>query len=79
MSPLVANIYLHHVLDVWFTTEGQPRLRGRSVLVRYADDVVIVVEQESDAHRVLEVLPKRSTAGFDSGVSQQEWRVELTE
>ena len=37
----------------------QPRLRGRSVLVRYADDVVIVLEQESDAHRVWDVLPKR--------------------
>ena len=59
VSPLLANIYLHHVLDVWFTTEVQPRLRGRSVLVRYADDVVIVVEQESDAHRVWDVLPKR--------------------
>ena len=59
VSPLLANIYLHHVLDVWFTTEVQPRLRGRSVLVRYADDVVIVVERESDAHRVLDVLPKR--------------------
>ena len=59
VSPLLANIYLHYVLDVWFTTEVQPCLRGRSVLVRYADDVVIVVEQESDAHRVLEVLPKR--------------------
>ena len=59
VSPRLANIYLHYVLDVWFTTEVQPRLRGKSVLVRYADDVVIVVEQESDAHRVLEVLPKR--------------------
>ena len=47
------------MLDVWFTTEVQPRLRGRSVLVRYADDVVIVIERESDAHRVLAVLPKR--------------------
>ena len=59
VSPLLANIYLHHVLDGWFTTEVQPRLRGRSVLVRYADDVVIVLEQESDAHRVWAVLPKR--------------------
>ena len=59
VSPLLANIYLHHVLDVWFTTEVQPRLRGKSVLVRYADDVVIIIEQESDAHRVLDVLPKR--------------------
>ena len=45
VSPLLANIYLHHVLDVWFTTEVQPRLRGRSVVVRYADDVVIVVQR----------------------------------
>ena len=59
VSPLLANIYLHHVLDAWFTTEVQPRLRGRSVLVRYADDVVIVIEEESDARRVLDVLPKR--------------------
>ena len=59
VSPLLANIYLHHVLDGWFTTEVQPRLRGRSVLVRYADDVGIVVEREADAHRVLAVLPKR--------------------
>ena len=59
VSPILANIYLHHVLDVWFTTEVQPRLRGRSALVRYADDVVLIIEKESDAHRVLEVLPKR--------------------
>ena len=39
--------------------QREPRLRGRSVLVRYADDVVIVLEQESDAHRVWDVLPKR--------------------
>ena len=62
VSPLLANIYLHHVLDVWFTTEVQPRLRGRSVLVRYADDVVIVLEQESDAHRVWDVCRNASGA-----------------
>ena len=66
VSPLLANIYLHHVLDVWFTTEVQPRLRGRSALVRYADDVVIVVERESDAHRVLDVLPKTPRGGSGS-------------
>ncbi|MEO8036291.1 MAG: reverse transcriptase domain-containing protein [Acidobacteriota bacterium] len=38
LSPLLGNIYLHHVLDVWFHREVQPRLHGRSVLVRYADD-----------------------------------------
>jgi group II intron reverse transcriptase/maturase len=59
ISPLLANVYLHYVLDEWFATEVQPRLRGRSFMVRYADDVVIVVERERDAHRVMEVLPKR--------------------
>jgi group II intron reverse transcriptase/maturase len=38
LSPLLGNVYLHHVLDLWFETEVKPRLRGRAVLVRYADD-----------------------------------------
>jgi group II intron reverse transcriptase/maturase len=59
ISPLLANVYLHHVLDVWFTEVVMPRLNGRAILVRYADDVVIVFEHESDARRVLQVLPKR--------------------
>ncbi len=59
VSPLLANIYLHEVLDVWFAKEVRPRLRGRAFLVRYADDVAILFEQEEDARRVQEVLPKR--------------------
>ena len=59
ISPLLANVYLHTVLDVWFESEVQPRLRGRSFLIRYADDFVIGFTDESDARRVLEVLPKR--------------------
>jgi len=59
ISPLLANIYLHHVLDTWFEREVRPRLRKRSVLVRYADDFVIVCEDEADAERVADVLPKR--------------------
>jgi len=59
ISPLLANIYLHHVLDHWYVNEVKPRLRGRSFLVRYADDVVIVCEREDDAHRLMAVLPKR--------------------
>jgi RNA-directed DNA polymerase len=59
ISPLLANIYLHHVLDVWFEDEIMPRLSGRASLVRYADDVVIVFSDEADARRVMEVLPKR--------------------
>ncbi len=38
ISPLISNIYLHHVLDEWFETVVRPRLKGRSILVRYADD-----------------------------------------
>lgn len=58
-SPLLANIYLHHVLDEWFTDEVQPRLRGTSTLVRFADDFVMVFQHKDDAQRVLEVLAKR--------------------
>jgi hypothetical protein len=59
ISPLLANVYLHYVLDVWFEHEVQPRLRGRAFLIRYADDFVIGFACEEDARRVLEVLPKR--------------------
>jgi hypothetical protein len=59
ISPLLANVYLHDVLDVWFEREVQPRLAGKAFLVRYADDVAIVFEQERDARRVMDVLPKR--------------------
>jgi group II intron reverse transcriptase/maturase len=59
ISPLLANIYLHYVLDVWFEHEVKPRLEGRAFLIRFADDFVIVFEHEQDARRVLEVLPKR--------------------
>lgn len=59
ISPLLANIYLHYVLDVWFEEEVQPRLRGRCFLIRYADDFVMAFEYEDDARRVMAVLPKR--------------------
>jgi group II intron reverse transcriptase/maturase len=59
ISPLLANVYLHYVLDEWFEREVKPRLRGRAFLIRYADDFVIGLTDESDARRVLEVLPKR--------------------
>jgi RNA-directed DNA polymerase len=59
ISPLLANIYLHEVLDVWFDREVRPRLRGEAELIRFADDFVIVLSNETDAQRVYEVLPKR--------------------
>jgi len=59
ISPLLANVYLHYVLDVWFRQEVQPRLMGKAHLIRYADDFVILFTHEEDARRVQEVLPKR--------------------
>ncbi|MBK8591354.1 MAG: hypothetical protein IPN77_19970 [Sandaracinaceae bacterium] len=49
ISPLLANVYLHEVLDTWFHQEAQPRLLGRTKLIRYADDFVVVCEREDDA------------------------------
>jgi group II intron reverse transcriptase/maturase len=59
VSPLLANVYLHYVLDEWFVHEVQPRLKGRAYLVRYADDFVIGFTDDEDARRVMDVLPKR--------------------
>lgn len=59
ISPLLSNIYLHHVLDAWFEDEVRPRLKGKATLVRYADDFVMTFETHHDAKRVLEVLGKR--------------------
>jgi len=59
ISPLLANVYLHYVLDVWFEQEVKPRLKGHAFLVRYADDFVLGFACEEDARRVLGVLPKR--------------------
>jgi RNA-directed DNA polymerase len=59
VSPILANVYLHEVVDVWFEHEVKPRLQGDATLIRYADDLVMVFEWEADARRVMEVLPKR--------------------
>jgi group II intron reverse transcriptase/maturase len=59
ISPLLANIFLHEVVDEWYTREVLPRLKGRAALMRYADDMAFVFERKVDAERVLNVLPKR--------------------
>ena len=59
ISPLIANIFLHHVLDGWFVEEVQPRLKGKSFLVRFADDFILGCEVEADAGRIMRVLHKR--------------------
>lgn len=61
LSPLLGNVYLHHVLDLWFTEEVMPRLHGRAMFVRYADDGVFGFEYEEDARRVMAVLRDRKS------------------
>jgi group II intron reverse transcriptase/maturase len=59
ISPLLANIYLHEVLDTWFESDVKPRLKGDGFLCRYADDFVLLFKREDDARRVLTALSKR--------------------
>jgi len=59
ISPLLSNIYLHYVLDEWFTDQIQSLLKGKSFIIRYADDFILGFSDKSDAQRVMEVLPKR--------------------
>ena len=59
ISPMLSNVFPHYVLDEWFEQEVKPRMKGRCFLSRFADDFVMGFELESDARRVMEVLPKR--------------------
>jgi group II intron reverse transcriptase/maturase len=59
VSPILANIYLHFALDLWFQKVVIPRCSGEACLIRYADDFVCAFEKEADAQRFYEALGKR--------------------
>ncbi len=59
ISPVLANIYLHHVLDDWFMKEVKSRMKGYCFIIRFADDFIIGCQHEEDARRIMEVLPRR--------------------
>ncbi len=59
VSPCLANVYLHDALDTWFKKFVKPRLNGHAFMIRFADDAVMVFSDETDARRVLDVLPGR--------------------
>ena len=64
ISPLLSNIYLHEVLDTWFVETVKPLMKGKTFIVRYADDAIIGCEKKSnlwfaDADRILKVLALR--------------------
>jgi RNA-directed DNA polymerase len=61
VSPLLANIYLHYVLDIWFERVIQPKACGFMQMIRYADDFVVCCESERDAKEFLTLLEERFT------------------
>jgi group II intron reverse transcriptase/maturase len=59
ISPTLANVYLHYVLDLWFDKRMKKSLRGEAYLFRYADDFAIMLQYADDAKRIYETLIER--------------------
>jgi len=59
ISPILANVYLHYALDIWFERVVKPRCNGQAILIRYADDYVCAFQYRNDAHRFYRVMPER--------------------
>lgn len=59
ISPILANIYLHYVLDLWFTIKEKQQLSGYSQLIRYADDFIIGVQTKQEAEKILKDMRER--------------------
>ncbi len=74
ISPLLSNIYLHVVIDHWFSKIVKPRSRGRSFIVRYADDILMGFETYNDVEKLLDALPKRLDL-FDLKLNKEKTRI----
>lgn len=74
ISPVLANVYLHYVLDLWFEKVVKPRMRGEAYLFRYADDFLVLFQHEDDARKFYETLPKR-LAKFNLEVAEDKTRM----
>ena len=59
ISPMLANIFLHYVLDEWFEKEVKVRLKGQSHLVRYCDDFIILMQRQEEARMVKKMVESR--------------------
>ncbi len=70
ISPVLANIYLHYVVDLWFEKVVKPRCRGRAMLIRYCDDFVVAFQLRQDAEAFYRVLPQR-LAKFNLAISPE--------
>lgn len=74
ISPLLANVYLHYVLDLWVELKFKPESKGYVQLVRYCDDFVVACETQYDAERFLTAVAERM-AKFNLSVSQEKTRI----
>jgi group II intron reverse transcriptase/maturase len=74
VSPVLANIYLHYVLDMWFQKQVQKQMKGKSVMMRYADDFVNALQLKSDAVRYLKMLKER-LGKFGLSLSEEKTRL----
>jgi RNA-directed DNA polymerase len=74
LSPMLSNIYLHYVLDLWFERKIRPSLAGASALVRYAADFVVCFEHRVEAERFLDDLRDRF-AKFSLELSEEKTKM----
>lgn len=74
ISPILANVYLHYVLDLFFEKYIKPKLKGEAYLVRYADDFIIMFQYENEAKQVYQLLIKR-LAKFGLKMEQDKTRI----
>lgn len=74
ISPILANVYLHYVLDLYFEKAIKPQLKGEAYLVRYADDFLIMFQYENEAKQVYNLLIERLTK-FGLEMEQEKTRI----
>lgn len=74
VSPILANVYLHYALDLWFEKVVKPRCRGAASLIRYADDFVAAFQYEDDAQQYHQALEERM-AKFGLALAAEKTRV----
>jgi len=74
ISPILANIYLHYVLDLWFIQHAQTKCRGYTDLVRYCDDFIICAKHEREAYGILELIKQRF-AKFGLELAEEKTRI----
>ena len=73
-SPIMANLYLHHVVDLWFNRIVRKHLKGKIYMVRYADDIIFCLQYEEDVKRFFRALKRRMTK-FSLELSEEKTKI----